>query len=45
LRKYCPALRQNSDLQQTRVLYVSIVLAHDRRRVLRFKVTEHPTAA
>ena len=28
-----------------RVLYVFIVLAHDRRRVLRFNVTEHPTAA
>jgi putative transposase len=28
-----------------RVLYVLIVLAHDRRRVLRFNVTEHPTAA
>jgi putative transposase len=28
-----------------RVLYVFIVLAHDRRRVLHFNVTEHPTAA
>src|SRR5215470_3231745 len=28
-----------------RVLYVFIVLAHDRRRVLHFDVTEHPTAA
>ena len=28
-----------------RALYVFIVLAHDRRRVLRFNVTEHPTAA
>jgi hypothetical protein len=28
-----------------RVLYVFIVLARDRRRVLRFKVTEHLTAA
>ena len=27
-----------------RVLYVFIVLAHDRRRVLHFNVTEHPTA-
>jgi hypothetical protein len=27
------------------VLYVFIVLAYDRRRVLRFNVTEHPTAA
>ena len=26
-----------------RVLYVFIVLAHDRRRVLHFNVTEHPT--
>jgi hypothetical protein len=29
---------------QLRVLYVFIILAHDRRRVLHFKVTEHPTA-
>ena len=28
-----------------RVLYVFIVLAHDRRRVIHFNVTEHPTAA
>src|SRR5262245_14283897 len=28
-----------------RVLYVFIVLAHDRRRVLHFNVTEHPSAA
>jgi len=28
-----------------RVLYMFIVLAHDRRRVLHFNVTEHPTAA
>jgi hypothetical protein len=28
-----------------RVLYVFIVLAHDRRRILHFNVTEHPTAA
>jgi hypothetical protein len=28
-----------------RVLYVFIVLAHDRRQVLHFNVTEHPTAA
>ena len=28
-----------------RVLFVFIVLAHDRRRVLHFNVTEHPTAA
>jgi transposase InsO family protein len=27
-----------------RVLYVFIVLAHDRRRVIHFNVTEHPTA-
>jgi transposase InsO family protein len=27
-----------------RVLYVFIVLAHDRRRVLHFNVTDHPTA-
>jgi len=27
-----------------RVLYVLIILAHDRRRVLHFNVTEHPTA-
>jgi transposase InsO family protein len=27
-----------------RVLFVFIVLAHDRRRILRFNVTEHPTA-
>ena len=26
-----------------RVLFVFIVLAHDRRRVLHFNVTEHPT--
>jgi hypothetical protein len=29
---------------QLRVLYVFIVLAHGRRRVLHFNVTEHPTA-
>ena len=28
-----------------RVLFVSVVLAHDRRRVLHLNVTEHPTAA
>jgi hypothetical protein len=28
-----------------RVLYVFFVLAHDRRRVLHFSVTEHPSAA
>jgi putative transposase len=27
-----------------RVLFVFVVLAHDRRRVLHFNVTEHPTA-
>lgn len=27
-----------------RVLYVFVVLAHDRRRILQFNVTEHPTA-
>src|SRR3712207_892165 len=27
-----------------RVLFVLIVLAHDRRRVIHFNVTEHPTA-
>jgi putative transposase len=30
---------------QLRVLYVFFILAHDRRRVLHFNVTEHPTAA
>jgi hypothetical protein len=30
---------------QLRVLYVLVVLAHDRRRILHFNVTEHPTAA
>jgi transposase InsO family protein len=29
---------------QLRVLYVLIVLAHDRRRILHFNVTQHPTA-
>jgi len=28
-----------------RVLYLLVVLAHDRRRVVHFNVTEHPTAA
>ena len=28
-----------------RVLYVLVVLAHDRRRVVHFNVTKHPTAA
>ena len=28
-----------------RVLYVLVVLAHNRRRVVHFNVTEHPTAA
>jgi hypothetical protein len=27
-----------------RILYVFIVLMHDRRRVVHFNVTEHPTA-
>ena len=27
------------------VLYVFLVLAHDRRRILHFNVTAHPTAA
>jgi len=27
------------------VLYVFLVLAHDRRRILHIDVTEHPTAA
>jgi hypothetical protein len=30
---------------QLRVLYVFFILAHDRRRVLHFNVTENPTAA
>jgi putative transposase len=30
---------------QLRVLYVFVILAHDRRRVLHFNVTENPTAA
>jgi hypothetical protein len=29
---------------QLRVLYVFVILAHDRRRVLHFNVTENPTA-
>src|SRR5262249_12947217 len=29
---------------QLRVLFVFVVLAHERRRVLHFNVTEHPTA-
>ncbi len=29
---------------QLQVLYVFIVLAHDRRRFLHFNITEHPTA-
>jgi len=28
-----------------RVLFVFVVLAHDRRRIIHFNVTEHPTAA
>jgi hypothetical protein len=28
-----------------RLLYVMIILAHDRRRIMRTAVTEHPTAA
>jgi putative transposase len=28
-----------------RVLFVFVVLAHDRRRVLHFNITEHPSAA
>ena len=28
-----------------RVLFVFVVLSHDRRRVLHFNVTEHPTEA
>jgi hypothetical protein len=27
-----------------RILYVFIVMAHDRRRVVHFNITEHPTA-
>jgi hypothetical protein len=30
---------------QLRVLYVFVILTHDRRRVLHFNVTENPTAA
>jgi hypothetical protein len=30
---------------QLRVLYVFVILAHDRRRILHFNVTENPTAA
>ena len=30
---------------QLRVLFVLVILAHHRRRVLHFNVTEHPTAA
>jgi hypothetical protein len=26
-----------------RLLYVMIILAHDRRRIVRFDVTQHPT--
>jgi len=29
---------------QLHVLYVFIVLAHDRRRILHFNITDHPTA-
>jgi putative transposase len=29
---------------QLRVLYVLVILAHDRRRVVHFNITEHPTA-
>ena len=29
---------------QLRVLFVFVILAHERRRVLHFNVTEHPTA-
>ena len=29
---------------RSRVLFVFVVLAHDRRRVLHFNITEHPTA-
>jgi len=29
---------------ELRVLFVFVVLAHERRRVLHFNVTEHPTA-
>jgi transposase InsO family protein len=32
-------------IARLRVLFVFVVLAHDRRRVLHFNVTEHPTAA
>jgi hypothetical protein len=28
-----------------RLLYVMIILAHDRRKIVRFDVTQHPTAA
>jgi hypothetical protein len=27
-----------------RVLFVFIILAHDRRRIVHFNITEHPTA-
>ena len=29
----------------TSLLYVMIILAHDRRKIVRFDVTQHPTAA
>jgi putative transposase len=28
-----------------RLLYVLVILAHDRRKIVRFDVTQHPTAA
>jgi hypothetical protein len=28
-----------------RLLYVMVILAHDRRKIMRTAVTEHPTAA
>jgi hypothetical protein len=30
---------------ELKVLFLLVILGHDRRRVLHFNVTEHPTAA
>src|SRR5438445_11913052 len=38
------ALRQQLPVWTFRVLFVLVVLSHDRRRLVHFNVTEHPTA-
>ena len=37
-------LKERRELALFRVLFVLVIMAHNRKRVLHFNVTEHPTA-